>query len=85
MWQNTSGEPSSGSRKPYPFIGVNHLTSAVIRRAGPGSAARLWPVPVPGPAAMRPLPATGAKDAAWGDAEEKSTARIRETSGPRLP
>ena len=29
-WQNTSGEPSSGTRKPNPLVGLNHLTVAVI-------------------------------------------------------
>ena len=29
-WQKTSGEPSSGTRKPNPLVGLNHLTWAVI-------------------------------------------------------
>ena len=75
-----SAAPSSGSRNPYPFIGMNHFTRArTVRPGGAGAACRR----VPGP----DCPASSGRGA-WGTRSRNRrhvSGRLGDRCGPAPP
>ena len=76
-------QPAGKMVSMVPAFGENQRRAAG-RHSAASTSARTADA-APGPAVVRPLPCARPEEAVRGDAAEKSTARIRDTSGPRRP